>query len=272
MNFQLLKQKLKYLCETSTLRYFLQSPSLIFAISQNLSKFYFLKTVESVLDSNFVSCLYNFGPSERFLDHLKERRLSHNGFWRKCTGAPKKGINLLLYLIVRKYKPEIVVETGVAYGASSAFILCAMHENSKGHLYSIDLPPYEAPAEIEITDEVTTYLLKDGQRHKWGNKKNTVGHLVPEYLKERWTLILGDAKNELPRFLKKINKVSMFLHDSLHTYEHMMFEYETVWPYLIKGGLLLSHDVLWNKAFLDFSKKVHSKRLIYYSLGVIKKS
>ena len=112
--------------------------------------------------------------------------------------------------------------------------------------------------------------LEMGQRY-WINENYSVGDFAPEYLKDRWTLILGDAKKELPAYLKKINKISIFFHDSLRTYEHMRFEYEIAWLHIMNGGRLLSHDVLWNKTFLDLSKKVNSKPLIYYSLGMIKK-
>ena len=255
MNFKLLKERLKYPHKRTGLKYFLRNPSLSFVISQNPSKFYFSKTLENVLDSNFISCLHNFLP-ERFLDHLKEKGFEY-----------QDGVHLILYAIVRAYKPEIVVETGVAQGISSAFILCAMHENGKGHLYSIDIPPYDAYTKIE---EGMIHVLEDGQRHSI-HEKYPVGDFVPEYLKDMWTLILGDAKKELPKLLKKIGDISIFFHDSLHTYEHMKFEYDAAWPYITKGGLLLSHDVLWNNAFLKFSKKVNLKPLIYYSLGVIKK-
>ena len=258
MNLQILRRVLKYPHKTSASKYLLQNPSLVFAISQNPSKFYLSKTLENVLDSNIVSCLHTFLP-ERFLNHLQERGFSGNE------------VRLILYLIVRKYKPDIVVETGVAHGASSAFILCALHENNRGHLYSIDLSPYETSTRIENKNGQVIHVLEDGQRHKV-NEKYAVGVWVPEYLKEQWTLILGDTKKELPALLEKINRVSIFFHDSLHTYEHMLFEYETAWPYIIEGGILLSHDVLWNEAFLRFSKKVDSKPLIYYGLGVIKKS
>lgn len=173
--------------------------------------------------------------------------------------------------MIRKYKPEIVIETGVAHGVSSAFILCAMHENDKGHLYSIDLPPYDSSTKINKDLNPTIHVLEDGQRHRI-NEKYPVGDLVPVYLKEKWTLTLGDAKKELPILLKELNKISIFFHDSLHTYKHMRFEYETAWPYIKKGGFLISHDVLWNEAFKEFSKKVDSKPSFYYSLGVIKKS
>lgn len=147
MKFKILKERLKYPHKRTALKYFLRNPSLLFAIFQNPSKFYFSKTLENVLASNFISCLHNFLP-ERFLEHLKEK-----GF------ADHDGVCLILYTIVRAYKPEIVVETGVAHGVTSAFMLCAMHENNKGHLYSIDLPPYEAYTKIEGG----IYVLKDGQ-------------------------------------------------------------------------------------------------------------
>lgn len=53
--------------------------------------------------------------------------------------------------------------------------------------------------------------------------------------------------------LAEIGKVDIFLHDSEHTYDNMMFEYATAWDYLPKGGLLLSHDISWNNAGRDFA-------------------
>ena len=46
----------------------------------------------------------------------------------------------LLYFLVRKIKPSIIVETGVAAGWSSLFILRALSKNGKGKLYSSDFP------------------------------------------------------------------------------------------------------------------------------------
>jgi predicted O-methyltransferase YrrM len=255
MTLKISKSRLCYPHKRSALKYLVQSPSLAFGMFQDPSRFYFSKTLERVLELNIVSCLYEFLP-EKFLNHLKEKKFSDG-----------VGVRLILYSIIRKYKPEIVIETGVAHGASSAFILCAMRENAKGHLYSIDLPPYNASHTIEDG----YHVLDDGGCYTVAGEF-VVGDLVPEYLKENWTLILGDARKELPILLKKTDKISIFFHDSLHTYEHMMFEYETAWPHITEDGLLLSHDVLWNEAFLRFSKKVNSEFSIYYSLGVIKKN
>lgn len=68
-----------------------------------------------------------------------------------------------LYLLMRLLKPASVMETGVAAGVSSCFILQAMQDNNKGHLYSI-----EAQGNSEISPyqpaDCFRYLSKEGLR------------------------------------------------------------------------------------------------------------
>jgi len=45
---------------------------------------------------------------------------------------------LFIYGLCKIMKPDVVVETGVAYGQSSSYILQALKENNNGILYSID--------------------------------------------------------------------------------------------------------------------------------------
>ncbi|MFQ5929378.1 MAG: class I SAM-dependent methyltransferase, partial [Acidobacteriota bacterium] len=136
-----------------------------------------------------------------------------------------------LYLLVRLTKPKIVVETGVASGASSAYMLRALKDNQRGRLYSIDLPPANLP---------------DGKKSGW---------VVPESLGSRWSLYIRDSKEILRPLLKELGEIDGFLHDSLHTYDHMLWEFRTAWEHLRPGGLFLSHDVGANEAFLDFMKE-----------------
>jgi predicted O-methyltransferase YrrM len=122
-----------------------------------------------------------------------------------------------LYLVVRAMRPRVVVETGVLYGAASAHILAALARNGEGELYSIDLPhePHEPPH----------------------------GFLVPDELGGRWTLVVGDSRRELPTLLDRLSAIDLFHHDSLHTFQHMTWEYQTVLPHLTPHGVLSSHDV-----------------------------
>ena len=153
----------------------------------------------------------------------------------KCYG------NSYLYGFCRKLAPKIVVETGVHYGASSAFILQALYDNNCGKLYSIDLPDQQ-------------YLRDDGSIHHDVFNPNKVGFAVPETLRGKWQLVLGDAKQKLPEILAALDSIDIFHHDSMHTYEHMQFEYNTAWPKLKAGGILMSDDVTWNDAFTDFCR------------------
>jgi predicted O-methyltransferase YrrM len=170
-----------------------------------------------------------------------------------------------LYVIVRLLKPQVVVETGVSAGISTAYILKALHDEGTGVLYSIDLPSkyYTPPPELATFPRLHAEPLSEEQ----------VGFAVPENLKERWSLKLGKSREVLPSLLREIGCVDMCLHDSEHSYETMMFEFATFWNHLRPGGVLLSHDISWNKAFGDFCKTVNHKSLDLYltDLGVILK-
>jgi len=138
----------------------------------------------------------------------ESRRLGTSDAW--CLEA--------LYLLVRALRPRVVVETGVLYGASSAHILAALEANGTGELYSVDLP--RDPSEP------------------------APGYLIPPHLRGRWTLVEGDSRRELPGLLERLGGIDCFHHDSLHTREHMTWEYATALPRMRPGGVLATHDVL----------------------------
>jgi predicted O-methyltransferase YrrM len=123
-----------------------------------------------------------------------------------------------LYLLVRAARPRIVVETGVLYGASSAHLLAALARNGDGTLYSLEI----------------------------GRRPEEPAHeyFVPDEVRERWRLSIGDSRWGLPAVMERTAPVDMFYHDSLHTYDHMIWEFGTALPYLAPGGLLASDDVL----------------------------
>lgn len=159
----------------------------------------------------------------------------------------------LLYLFTRAIEPEIFVETGVLNGFSSAFILLAMKHNRRGgSLYSIDLPP---------DDEI----LEQGNRPVPQGKN--AGWVIPDSLRTPHYLLLGRAQTILPDLLEKQGSIDVFLHDSDHSYSHMMFEMGLSWDYLRPGGWLLCDNVEANSAFSDFEKGVNGKGFIVASFN-----
>ncbi|NHX41495.1 MULTISPECIES: class I SAM-dependent methyltransferase [Haloarcula] len=136
----------------------------------------------------------------------------------------------MLYALVRAKEPDTIVETGVYDGLSSAYILQAISDAGYGHLVSID-----------IND--TTYMPTDLPMPD----VNT-GWLVPECLQSNWNLKYGDARELLPKVVEQ-TPPTVFLHDSLHTKEHMLFEFETAIESMGSGNVLLSDNVMFNDAF-----------------------
>jgi len=183
-----------------------------------------------------------------FLGHLQrsQRRLREQEIHSADPFAKKVRIQ---YAILRALRPQVVVETGVANGVSTAFLLHALHRNGAGTLHSIELGDAR--------------YLPAGTSPGW---------LVPEGSRDRWKLHLGDARALLPSLLSELGTVDLFIHDSLHTYEHMMFEFQQAYPYLRAGGFLLADDALWNDSFRDFAGKIDSGNwAILRGVGVLKK-
>jgi predicted O-methyltransferase YrrM len=200
---------------------------------------------ESTVNS-YLEHVLNSGFLEESIDEY--RSLVGIAFPEKLEGKALSTI-LFCHVLIRIVKPEIVVETGCASGWTSALILEALKENGRGHLYSIDLPPEHGRFSMP-------YSLPSGVGQ---------GFLVPESLRSRWNLISGDVRDELIPLLDRVEKVDLFLHDSDHSYEHMMWEYTSVWPYLSDSGVIVSDDIGWNCSFLDFSNEVMARMAIHHS-------
>ena len=131
----------------------------------------------------------------------------------------------LLYLAVRALRPRLVVETGPFNGASSTFLLHALEANGgDGRLVSFDVPDAHDALGVPIPA---------GREPAW---------LVPQELRHRFELVLGDTRQTLRPRLER-ETVDLFFHDSLHTTRHMLFEFRTAWRHLRRGGVLVSDDV-----------------------------
>ena len=141
-----------------------------------------------------------------------------------------------LYGLTRWLRPAVVVESGGFIGMSSAFILKALADENiaAAKLYSIELSG-DCEQGALVPDELRSsrrFIPMHGR--------------IEDFLK----------RDQLPR------PIDMFLHDSSHSYRHMLWEFRKFWPLLRDGGLLLSHDVQMNAAFSEFiaSTYAHDKK------------
>ena len=168
----------------------------------------FLKRITEVKEKDIVGYLNDFYKDDKFKKQFSEKlRILER---TKGDWGDVRFHSLSLYVVVRARKPKIIIETGVASGKSTAIILLALEHNKKGRLISIDLPNPKGK------------VLEDGA--KTSTYKYKTGWLVPQYLRKRWNLKIGDSVKVLPKVIKNLKKIDIFFHDSLHTYSHVKKE------------------------------------------------
>lgn len=135
-----------------------------------------------------------------------------------------------IWSLVHHLRAERVVETGVAHGFTSRFILEALESSRVGHLWSIDLPPLD----LEL--------------------RRQVGSAVPKNLLHRWTYIQGSSRRRLPELLIQLGELDLFVHDSLHSERNVRFELDLAWARLRPGGAIVVDDIDANWGFRSFNE------------------
>lgn len=135
-----------------------------------------------------------------------------------------------IWCLTRHLRPKNVVETGVAHGLSSRFILEALERNESGHLSSIDLPPIEK------------------------FRQSQVGVAVGGRFADRWSYIKGSSRLRLPQLLSQLGEIDLFIHDSLHSERNVRFELDRAWAHLRPGGALVVDDVDASWGFRSFTQ------------------
>ena len=143
------------------------------------------------------------------------------------------------YAYVREAKPDIIVETGTATGSMTSWLLAALTRNGSGKLISVDIPPKAGHLSMNLTVD-----------------RAEIGYLIPQEYRSAWHYIEGDARHCLPNVLAE-HPTSMFVHDSLHTRTHMLFEYSVARSLLPEGAVIVSDDIMWNNSFFKFVETHH---------------
>ena len=176
--------------------------------------------------------LTKFGAEIRASDFMAEmmrRRAAHgsHGLMAALDCAT-------LYALTRSLRPRVVVESGGFVGLSAAFILKALADEklSDARFYSIE---------------------SDDKCEHWT--------LVPDELRPQLVPLRARVE-DVVRSDTLPAEIDMFLHDSGHTYRHMLWEFREFWRRLRPGGLLVSHDVHMNAAFAKFvtERYAHDKK------------
>ena len=160
------------------------------------------------------------------------------------------GSSKRLYALLRTLKPEVLVETGVCNGVSSAVILHALHANGRGRLHSVDFPEFAGVLSTEHWEGKGGGVIPADQDPGW---------LVPDELRARWDLRIGRSQEVLPPLLQELGQIDFFMHDSEHSYECMQFEMRLAGEHLAPKAPLVVDDANWNSAFEEFVRSRGSR-------------
>lgn len=134
----------------------------------------------------------------------------------------------IIFALTRILRPKKSIETGVAAGWSSLAILKAIEDIKDAILISVDMP------------------------YPKMNNEKYVGCVVPENLRQRWTLIREPDRNGLVKALKLAGNVDFCHYDSDKSYTGRLWAYRQIWKYLNLGGIIISDDIQDNIAFKEF--------------------
>ena len=148
---------------------------------------------------------------------------------QKMGGA---GACQLLYFIVRKMNLNVVIESGVSLGYSSATILEAIKKNGNGRLYSSDFP-YPG--------------LK--------NSESYIGILVPEELRNDWVLKIKGDKFNLPEISKIAGKVDLIHYDSDKSHAGREFAIRILEKNIYSETVIVMDDIHENIHFKELVGK-----------------
>jgi predicted O-methyltransferase YrrM len=123
----------------------------------------------------------------------------------------------VLYLLVRKRKPEHVVEISPNYGYSTGFVLLAMEKNRRGRLFSFDL----FPQFHEQTVRTFAAVGVDATRQRFYS---------------------GDVRRQLDTNIPR--RIDLLFMDSDHSSCFARWYTEALFPRVPVGALIHVHDVL----------------------------
>jgi predicted O-methyltransferase YrrM len=141
----------------------------------------------------------------------------------------------LLKLLVESRRPKVIIETGVANGASTRALLNEIERlGIECQLHSFDIDPRVATSELIA-------------------RKNWHFHLIQDH-------------TGLSRDMNAIGDVDIFYHDSDHSYENQFSEYMIAWKHLKPNGILISDDINWSNAFFDFCTNIGRSPLVLSGL------
>lgn len=152
-----------------------------------------------------------------------------------------------LYTLVRLTRPRTLVESGVASGVSSTFLLLGTRANSFGTLHSIDFPVARSGRR-----DNESWAIPPGMSSGWA---------IPEAIRGGWDLRPGKSEALLVPLLAEVETLDFYCHDSPVDVRHFRFEMEAIKKHLKPGSLVVSDNT--DRAVFDETAELVGAKAYY---------
>jgi hypothetical protein len=215
-----------------SLAWLARHPAFLFRNRERSNFTYDIDNVGELINFLAVALDASHAEVERFARELADDDELVSALTERCrlrdwSYIPRFGRRIGWYCAVRLTRPALVVETGTHDGLGTCVLARALQRNvregSPGRLKTFDVDP-------------------------------KAGWLVPDWLREHVDVEIGDTRTELPTHLAG-EHVGLFLHDSLHTYEHERFELSCALEHADVRLVLLSDNAHATTALRDLCKE-----------------
>lgn len=201
-----------------------------------------IESIRRNLDSSTEAIVvqdFGAGNSDR---HLTREEMYKGRMVEKIIGDVSKKASkpyfwcILLFKLIRKYKPNSCIELGTCLGTSGAYQAAALEINGSGHLATFE--GAETLAAIAET------------QFKQLSLKNV-------------TIIRGRFQDKLQTYIEGKKQIDYAFIDGHHDYEATLEYFDQIIPFLSNNAIVIFDDISWSKgmkkAWRDIIKQEHVK-------------
>jgi predicted O-methyltransferase YrrM len=155
----------------------------------------------------------------------------------KSVSQNSKG-GRILYRLVKKFQPEVIVELGTGAGASSLYMSCA------------------SPSAQICTIEGNTSMAVIAKE------------LFQQYGNENIHFFEGLFDDVLPTVFEKTPHIDIAFIDGDHKGESLLRYYEMLLPFMKDNSIIVLHDIYWSDDMNETWKKLISRPEVHVSVDI----
>ncbi len=207
-----------------------------------------IEVLRGKLDSSHVQIsLIDYGAGEANFNFSKREMEQGRNVTSKISELSRSANKsyfwlILLFRLIRKFKPLNCLELGTGFGISTAYQAAALSINGGGKITSI---------------EGAETLASLSESHLRSLNLNN------------FSIVLGKFNDKLPELLKK-NSFDFVFIDGHHTEEATVEYFRQIRPYLAERSIIVFDDISWTKGMKRAWKTILENNDITISIDLLK--